>query len=199
MKKKLAAILMATLTASTVTACGGNDDVKVIDKTNSEVTENISDESSSSSDTDNSTETVLGGYIFEADGISGTVQLTPDMDMSIVLDKLDDSVSYYEAASCAFQGLDKIYTYNHFEVDTYPDGDIDRISSIILLDDMITTPEGVYIGMTQADMEAAYGSDYEIETGSYVYTKDGCHLSFVISDDSIISIEYSSSVLDQTD
>lgn len=197
MKKYVAAILLAALTVSSLTACGGNDEVKTIEKKNDVAVDNSSD--NSGEEADNNADASVDGFVFEAEGVSGTVALTPDMDMADVLDDLGEAGSYYEAASCAFQGLDKMYTYNHFEVDTYPDGDVDRISAIVLLDDMITTPEGVYVGQSQADMEAAYGTDYEVVAGAYVYTKGNSQLVFVLSGDSIASIEYKSPVLDMAD
>lgn len=139
----------------------------------------------------------LTGYIFEAQGISGMISIGVDMDASSVIQGLGEPDSYFEAPSCAFQGIDKMYTYSHFEIDTYPDGDMDKISMILFLDDLVSTPEGICIGMTKEDMEKAYGTDYEVSSGFYRYTKDNMKLSFIIEDGEITSIEYDSMVLNQ--
>ncbi len=139
----------------------------------------------------------LTGYIFETQGISGMIFIGVDMDAASVIQGLGEPNSYFEAPSCAFQGIDKMYTYSHFEIDTYPDGDTDKISMILFLDDLVSTPEGVCIGMSKADMEKAYGTDYEVSSGFYRYTKDNMKLSFIIENEEITSIEYDSMVLNQ--
>ena len=72
-----------------------------------------------------------------------------------------------------------------------------KISMILFLDDLVSTPEGVCIGMSKEDMEKAYGTDYEVSSGFYRYTKDNMKLSFIIENEEITSIEYDSMVLNQ--
>lgn len=187
MKKKICVLAMAAVMAAGVVACG--NDVKVISKDGTtQQTVEATGESSGAE--------TLKGYVFEAEGTEGTVSVTTDIEMASVLEKLGNPVKYFEAASCAFEGLDKIYTYQHFEINTYPNGEKDIISSIVLKDDLIETPEGLAIGMTKADMEAAYGTDYEEKGNMCVYTKDGMHLSVLVENGVISSIEYGSGVLD---
>ena len=183
MKKRLAMAMLGLMLALGLCACG-NDDVKVITKDGVETgAENEKDENGDAADAD------------AEDGMD----MAMDMEMEDVLAKLGEPVSYFEAASCAFQGLDKVYTYNHYEIDTYPDGDDDRISSIILKDDLIATPEGLSIGMTKSDMENAYGTGYETNGNMCVYTKDGMHLSILVENDAVTSIQYNSAALDSAD
>ncbi len=193
MKKKLCVLLLAAAMTLSVTACGG-DEVKEISKNDS--VQQDAGESDEDKEGTGEDDAALTGYVFEAQGVSGTVSFTTDLKMADVLEKLGDPVSYYEAASCAFQGLDKIYTYQHFEVNTYPSGEDDIISSIVLKDDLIETPEGLSIGQTKTDMENIYGTDYETKGNMCVYTKDGMHLSVLLDGDAVISIEYDSAVLD---
>ncbi len=175
------------------------------DNTNNDSKENP-DETSSQKDTSSPKETEkanisaqpnLTGYIFETQGTSGMISIGVDMDAALVIQSLGEADSYFEAPSCAFQGIDKMYTYSHFEIDTYPDGDTDKISMILFLDDLVSTPEGVCIGMSKEDMEKAYGTDYEVSSGFYRYTKDNMKLSFFIENEEITSIEYDSMVLNQ--
>jgi hypothetical protein len=134
------------------------------------------------------------GYTFKSKG----VVISVDANFAPLLAELGEPNNYFEAPSCAFEGLDKIYTYSGFTVNTYPQGDDDFVSSIILNDDSVTTTEGVYIGGTQADMENAYGPGQANESGQFIYEKEGMKLGFITDDsDVIIAIEYMSKVLDE--
>lgn len=190
MRKRLTVFLGCVCLACSLMGCA-NDEVKVIEK--KPVAEQDSGEAGSDKSDNQEKEETLKGYVFELDGIS----MTTDIDAAKIVEKLGEPVKYFEAASCAFQGLDKMYTYSHIEIDTYPEGDTDKILSIIFLDDMVSTKEGVYIGMTQADMEKAYGTDYEKKNDMYIYSKDGMKLTFLMKDAAISSISYDSAVLEQ--
>jgi hypothetical protein len=203
MKKQIIATLLVAAVLG-LTACG-EDEVKVIgNQTETTVQTTASTESTETAGTETAApeaeqtvETASAGYVFEASFGGATASVSMDMDMSGVLAALGDPVTYFEAASCAFEGLDKIYTYDHFEIDTYPEGDKDLVSAVLLLDDLVTTPEGAYIGQTKAEIESIYGTDYETKGTAMVYTKDGAHLEFVLSGDAVQSISYQSSVLDE--
>ena len=194
MKKKCLAILIGCLLLTGLTACG-EEEVKVVNKlpeeSNSEAEEKINQK-------DAGEEEALTGYIFDVDVDGTIVSVTTDADMKGILEQLGEPASYFEAASCAFQGLDKTYTYEHFRIETYPEGETDKISSIIFLDDIEETQEGIGIGMTKEDMENAYGTEYEENGSMVIYTKDGKHLSFLMKDGVIESVEYNSAVLDST-
>jgi len=131
------------------------------------------------------------GYVFTYRDITMSV----DTDAAPVLEALGEAKSYYEAASCAFEGLDKIYTYNDFEIYTYPAGDKDMISGIIFRSDIVSTPEGIAIGADAAKVKEIYGEGLE-EEGNLVYEKGGMRLSFVVQEDKVASIEYQSTALD---
>ncbi|MBE6539225.1 MAG: hypothetical protein E7674_00605 [Ruminococcaceae bacterium] len=128
-------------------------------------------------------------YVFNvASKNNYTVKL--DMNMKEVLEALGEPLSYFEAASCAFDGLDKTYTYAGFQILTRPDGDKDYINSIILTDDSVTTPEGVYIGVTEADVTAEYGTPAQKTDTLLSYTDGGTALNFILKNGTVISIEY---------
>lgn len=124
-------------------------------------------------------------YVF----LSGDFAVSIDQDMSEVLSELGEPQSYFEAASCAFEGLDKTYTYSGFQILTRPDGDKDYVNSILLTDDSVTTPEGLYIGASSADVTAAYGEGESLGS-SLRYTKENVVLSFILENDAVVSIEY---------
>lgn len=113
-------------------------------------------------------------------------QLPMNADFAPILAYLGEPASYFEAESCAFDGLDKTYTYDGVEILTYPDGDLDRISVVRILTDAISTAEGITIGSTAEDVTAAYG-----EGGSrYEYEDADCLLSFILQDGKTVSVEY---------
>ena len=196
--KRLAAAVLAT-GVFLLAGCGQADQVKTISKEakaeesveavadNEEVTEGQEAAADQAE-----TVSTLDGYYFEIDGNS----ITTDIDMEPVLSALGEPNQYYEAASCAFNGLDKFYTYDHYEIDTYPDGNKDYISSIVLIDDLVSTPEGIALGSTKDDVEAAFGDDFEKNGSAYIYTKGTTHLSLVFDGDSVISISYDTTKLD---
>ena len=132
------------------------------------------------------------GYLFTADGVS----IAMDADAAPILERLGEPVSYFEAASCAFEGLDKMYTYQGFEVDTYPTGEKDYISTVILKDDSVATGEGIAIGDSLEKLQQAYPEGKLQENGMIVCEKGGMKLCFILENDEVKSIEYRSMALE---
>lgn len=132
------------------------------------------------------------GYIFE----SADVSISVDADAASVIDALGEPISYFEAASCAFEGIDKFYTYSGFEIDTYPVKDKDYISAIVLKDDSVTTPEGLSIGDEAKKVTDLYGEATESTDTLMVYEKDDMKLRIIIKDSEVQAIEYVSLVLE---
>lgn len=132
------------------------------------------------------------GYVFEYNG----VKIGMDMEAAPIIAALGEPASYFEAASCAFEGLDKTYSYDSFEIDTYEMDGKDYIAAVFFCDDLIETPEGVALFETKADMMKAYGEGFKEELGMLVYENDGMKLKFILEGDEIISIEYASTALD---
>ena len=110
-----------------------------------------------------------------------------------VLIELDSAIDYYEYNSCSFEGDAKIYFYNNFDISTYLKSktDKDRIYSITLNDDTVSTVEGISIGQTYYDMISIYGNGYSvIPGGTYRYERGSTYLALTIQEGSIISISY---------
>ena len=100
-------------------------------------------------------------------------------------------ISYFEAKSCVFEGIDRMYTYPGFEVDTSPDGTgADSVTTVYLLDDSVTTPEGAYIGCNKSLVEKLYGESFSPEENSLTYEKGETQLKFVLKDETVVSISY---------
>jgi len=117
-------------------------------------------------------------------------RLVVNVDVADALSKLGEPSSYHESDSCAYQGLDKVYTFPFFVIYTYPVDGKDFISSIEVKADTVTTDEGVRIGSSKEDVIKAYGSEYD-EQGSVIKYKRGeCILSFVFTDNAVSGIVY---------
>jgi len=190
--KKLSSLLLVTMLI--LAGCGGSD----------ASSDNAASNNSTNADTQISTESgaaennteaapALSGYVFSHNNVDFTV----DMEVSAVIEALGEPASYYEVPSCAFEGMEKIYDYSSFEITTYEIEDVDYIANIYLKDDLVSTPEGISLYMTSADLTETYGDDYQAAEGQYVYTKDNTKLIVIVNSDlEIISIQYGSTFLD---
>lgn len=184
MKKLLAAMLAAVMLIS-LAACGGKEDgsTKDTEKAPSAQT---------STDADNADAGEEAAFVFSVWSSDRSVlyAIGPDMDMADVLAALGEPQTYFEAESCAFEGLDKTYTYAGFVIETRPDGEKDYVNAVLLTDDSVATDEGIYIGSSRADVLAAYGETDGSVPSLLSYTQGGCTLNFILDGDNVISIEY---------
>lgn len=189
-------ILAMTMAAGLLLLAGCGDSEKVIGgdvvnvTTGSRVEESAGAQEGTTAQVSQAETVASRGYVLTVNNV--TVEV--DAEAAPIVESLGEPVSYFEAASCAFEGLDKIYTYSSFEIDTYPFQDKDLVSAVILKDDSIATAEGVCIGDSLEKLQEVYGEAAQ-ENGMLIYAKDGMKLCFIIQDDSIISIEYRSTAL----
>ena len=128
------------------------------------------------------------GYYFSYNDMDIRV----DADAKAVTDALGESDTYFESPSCAAQGTGRLYGYGDFEIQTYPDGDDDKILYVMLKTDMVSTPEGIDISKSRDDVMECYGKPDEENASSLIYEKDGMKLKFIFDKDDMISIEYDS-------
>lgn len=70
-----------------------------------------------------------------------------------------DGYAYSEAMSCAYDGMDKIFSYADKTVDFYtrPDGDKDLVCEIYAYGGDWATSKGIALGATTDDVVAKYG------------------------------------------
>ena len=172
MRRKLLALLLAA-TCVFLCACGGG---------------NAAGNAGGNSDAGNTSNDE--SYVFTYDGM----EISVNEDIESVVGKLGEPIAYYEAASCAFDGLDKFYTYSSFQLDTYPKDGKDMVASIYFKDDLVKTTEGISLYMTKADMINAYGEATTVNGNEYTYEKGNGCLYFILDGDEIISIEYQTKV-----
>lgn len=180
-------IFLFIVLAMVLTACGKNDEPENIE--DNPVQEDnqvdINNDNQKEEDQDD-IQKEPSGYSFEYKDLN----IFMNMDVAPVINNLGEALEYFEAESCAFKGLDKTYTYPGFEITTYPLNGSDNISSIYIMDDSVSTPEGIYLGASVDEMIAAYGEGYTESSGAYTYTKDDSKLQFITKDNEIIAITY---------
>ena len=189
--KKL--ILMMTMVLVVMLCACGGENTKTIEgevaatTDNTQTTEEVTEEKAGESTVS------YKGYAY----IHNDVVIEIDAQAAPIIEQLGDAISYFEAPSCAFEGIDKIYTYTSFEIDTYPLEGVDYVSGVTFKDDSITTPEGIAIGDSIDKVKEVYGSEFAEENGMIVYEKDDMKLCFIVADDAVVSIEYASTILDE--
>jgi hypothetical protein len=121
---------------------------------------------------------------------SGNTEIAIDADAAPILASLGEWRDYAESASCAFEGLDKVYTYAGFEVQTYPMNGKDYVYMVMLYDDTVATPEGVRIGQDTAAVTAAYGEPTQQTDTALIYQAQGMRLEFLLTSGVITNIKY---------
>ena len=168
--KKLICLILAVITVLCVTACGSSQSA----------TNNGGSQSS------NTPVAATDGYVFNCNG----TKIAMHADAAPIIAALGEPKTYTEEASCAFTGLDKTYFYGSFYVQTYPVGEKDYIFGVWFADDSVTTDEGVYVGMPQADVEATYGAESFNGSNAYVMTKGKSTLTVIIKDGVVSSVQY---------
>ncbi len=133
------------------------------------------------------TETVTSdGYTINVKGTDVAI----DAEMAPIAEALGEPTKYFESESCAFQGLDKVYTYGGVVIKTYPMEDVDYVLSVELKDDTVSTPEGISIGDSLSKVTETYGDPTETLATSVSYTKGNSKLSFFVENDAVTSITY---------
>lgn len=178
--KRLFALALAMLLTLSLTACGGQGNDAKPSSTSQE------DPASTQADNTAPSPAANSKYVLTYKDCP----LPMNADFAPLLAFLGEPDSYFEAASCAFDGLDKTYTYAGLEIITYPDEDVDRISSVRILDGSVSTPEGVTVGLSQAEVTAAYGEDYDEVGLQYAYEDGDTILSILFDGDTAVSVEY---------
>lgn len=181
MKKRIINVLMCgMLSISLFAGCGSSD--APAGKNDAPT----SSQSMQESNQQNQEVTADSGYVYTQGGVEVAVKGLMDP----IVDAWGEPDKYFESESCAFQGMDKVYTYGSVVISTYPENDKDYVLTIELKDDTITTAEGIYIGSSKADVTAAYGTATSETDVALVYDKGDCQLTFFFEDDCVTNITY---------
>ena len=106
------------------------------------------------------------------------------------LSKLPEPKATVEIPSCAFDGFDKVMTYDDCEITAHIEGNDAIVYSVLFLDPNLKTGEGLSMGETKAKMIEIYGENFTQDGDGCIYTKGKTQLIIILQDDIIISIEY---------
>ncbi len=135
------------------------------------------------------TDTTTGGKEQTSEAgacIINDVTIVPGKDFAEAKAALGEPAQYVEAASCYFDGMDKVYTYKGFEITTYPVGDKDYVQNVCISSDKYETPEGITVGSALDEVTAAYGDSYELTGKMYKYFyNENTYMYFFIMDEGV--------------
>lgn len=105
-----------------------------------------------------------------------------------VLSALGEPDSSFESNSCAYQGKDKYYYYDGFEILVNDVDGIERITGITVADDTVQTPQGVKIGMKIDEaLKLMDGFEYTQSGDTYKFTVGSTVFSLKAGEDGTIS------------
>jgi ABC-type oligopeptide transport system substrate-binding subunit len=193
MKKMTVILACAAASAMLLCACGSSDSSSNSGSTGTGTaeagTETTGADTSSTVAESTGSDASVGtpsGYYFTLNGVT----VSANAAMAPIAEALGEPSSYFESESCAFQGLDKTYTYGSVVISTYPVDGEDFVYTIELKDDTVETTEGICIGSTKDDVTAAYGTATTETDTALSYEKDDCVLAFIFDGDSVANITY---------
>lgn len=181
--KKLIMMILCVCMVLTLAACGSGD-----------VTETNAPSPAQTAPKTDATPTETGaqeekqddGFCFVYNGTEITLHAPAEP----IVEALGEPKKYTESPSCAFKGLDKTYFYGSFYMDTYPVDGKDFVYGWWFADDSVATQEGIYIGASQEQVEAAYGADTFNGENAYIITRNGCTLTVIVEEGTVTSIQY---------
>ena len=105
-----------------------------------------------------------------------------------VLSALGEPDSSFESNSCAYQGKDKYYYYDGFEILVNDVDGTERITGITVADDTVQTPQGVKIGMKIDEaLKLMDGFEYTQSGDTYKFTVGSTVFSLKAGEDGTIS------------
>lgn len=89
--------------------------------------------------------------------VIGGTKYTCDVYVDEITKAFGDGYQYSEGMSCAYDGMDKIFTYPELDVYTRPDGDKDIVIELCSYGSDVTSSAGIKIGSSGDDVKKAYG------------------------------------------
>lgn len=190
MNKKILSVMMASVMALSVVACSsGDEDTAPVVLSGGQAAESV-EGANGEADSDSEEAASSDAYVFEYNGI--VIEMNAHADE--VIAALGGNPTYFEAPSCAYEGMDKVYTYNSIVVRSYTRDGEDFIAAVELKDDTVATAEGIRIGSTEEEVRAAYGEDGTEGTTGIEYTRGDSFISFIFEDGKVVAITYTAIV-----
>ncbi|MCR5593383.1 MAG: hypothetical protein K6F79_06520 [Saccharofermentans sp.] len=190
MNKKIMSLVLAGTMLFALASCSSDEDTAPVVLSGGQASqaegqaagESVSEGTDATSSSD--------AYVFTYNGIDIPMNAPADD----IIAALGDGYQYFEAPSCAYEGMDKVYTYGSVVVRSYTRDGVDYIAAVELKDDTVSTPEGIRIGSTDEEVTAAYGTERSEGVAGYEYTMGDSYLSFVMENGKVTAITYTAIV-----
>lgn len=188
MKRKIILVALATFMCMGIASCSKDEEnLAPVVISGGETTLADSNESEAIDETQESSS---DAYYVTYNGID----IHMNQESASIIEALGDNYSYFEAPSCAYEGLDKIYTYNSIAVYSYTMNGVDYISSVQLRDDTVATNEGIRIGSSADDVYRVYGEDGVQGPSGVEFFMGDSILAFVFDGSNVSAITYTAIV-----
>lgn len=130
--------------------------------------------------------TATSSYYWTVDG----VDLKIDDIAANTVDLISEEAKYFEAESCAYNGIDKIYTYNDYSVTFYEGEGRDGISAIAIMSDLVETNEGIAVGSTEEEVRGVYGEPVQETETLMLYEDNSVELRIILGNGKVTSIQF---------
>lgn len=190
MNKKFLSVMMASVMALSVVACAsGDEDTAPVVLSGGQAAESV-EGGNAAQNPGETDEQAADAFVFTYNG----TQIRMNAPADDIIAALGDGYTYFEAPSCAYEGMDKVYTYNSIVVRSYTMDGADYIAAVELKDDTVATAEGIRIGSTEDDVRAAYGEDGTPGTSGIEYTMGDSFISFIFENGQVTAITYTAIV-----
>ncbi len=174
-KKGLVVLATAMVMAFGLAACGGSDSGK----------DNGGETTAAASEDAGASAADVSEYSFK----SGSTEIKLGVPAADIVAALGEPQDKYEAESCAFQGMDRTYTYPGYTLDTYEENGVETTLYVTFKDDTVSTNEGLSIGDDVAKAKELYGEG-EDNGNSIVFTKGDTNITAFYEDGTIKEIQY---------
>ena len=116
------------------------------------------------------------------------VKIALGEDAAPIIKALGEASSVKEIGDCGGFGAQVKYTYPSVVVYTLKNDDGETVDQIDLLDDLVTTSAGIYIGSSKSDVESAHGAPDSASDSSIIYKDGNCFLKFGITDGEVSTV-----------
>ena len=116
------------------------------------------------------------------------IDITPGTEFK--KDSIDEKPGYTELPSCAFDDVDKVYTYAGVEITASMLNGKETIYSVLFISEDVKTPEGISLGDEADLLYEKYGEPDDTFGFECSYLAGKIILSIMVENDVITSIEY---------
>lgn len=104
--------------------------------------------------------------------------------------KLGDYNSTFVAESCAYQGTDRYYYYDNFEIMTSEIDGKELVTDIFIEKENVEAVNGVCVGMGLSDVAKNMGPADKTTENGLVYYGGNVNVQINTRDDKVVSVEY---------